>query len=118
MDELICIVCPRGCHLKIDGNNIVSGNQCKRGEIYALNERINPTRMLTSTVRINNSDVKRLPVITSAPIPKDKVFEVMKEITKISVKAPIKIHDVIIKNVLGLVDIIATRTIDIKENYK
>ena len=29
--ELVCIVCPRGCHLTIDENNNVTGNSCPRG---------------------------------------------------------------------------------------
>lgn len=112
MKEFICIVCPRGCHLKVDDNMNVSGNTCPRGKVYALNEITNPTRMITSTVAIESEELKRLPVMTSMPIPKGKIFEVMEEINKVRIKAPIKIGDVIIKNVLGLdSDIIATRNI-------
>ena len=112
MKEFICIVCPRGCHLKVDDNMNVSGNTCPRGKVYALNEITNPTRMITSTVAIESEELKRLPVMTSMPIPKGKIFEVMEEINKVRIKAPVKIGDVIIKNVLGLdSDIIATRNI-------
>lgn len=33
MKELICIVCPRGCHLKVDEacGYTVTGNGCPRG---------------------------------------------------------------------------------------
>lgn len=112
MKEFICIVCPRGCHLKVDDNMNVTGNTCPRGKVYALNEITNPTRMITSTVAIESSELKRLPVMTSNPIPKGKIFDVMEEINKVRIKAPVKIGDVIIKNVLGLEsDIIATRNI-------
>ena len=112
MKEFICIVCPRGCHLKVDDDMNVTGNTCPRGKVYALNEITNPTRMITSTVAIESEELKRLPVMTSMPIPKGKIFEVMEEINKVRIKAPIKIGDVIIKNVLGLdSDIIATRNI-------
>ena len=112
MKEFICIVCPRGCHLKVDDNMNVTGNTCPRGKVYALNEITNPTRMITSTVAIESTELKRLPVMTSNPIPKGKIFEVMAEINKVRIKAPVKINDVIIKNVLGLdSDIIATRNI-------
>ena len=115
MRDLICIVCPRGCHLHIDDKNNVSGNSCKRGPIYAINEITNPTRMVTSTVRIIDGEICRLPVVTSNPIPKDKIFDVMNEINKVVVSAPVHIKDVIIKNVLGLnSDIIATREVDKK----
>ena len=112
MKEFICIVCPRGCHLKVDDDMNVTGNTCPRGKVYALNEITNPTRMITSTVAIESTELRRLPVMTSAPIPKGKIFDVMAEINKVRVKAPVKINDVIIKNVLGLdSDIIATRNI-------
>lgn len=112
MKEFICIVCPRGCHLKVDDEMNVTGNTCPRGKVYALNEITNPTRMITSTVAIESVELHRVPVMTSKPIPKGKIFDVMGEINKVRVKAPIKIGDVIIKNVLGLdSDIIATRDI-------
>lgn len=112
MKELICIVCPKGCHLKIDKNLNVTGNGCIRGIKYGVDELTNPTRMVTSTVVIENANISRLPVATSNPVPKDKIMAVMEEINKVKVEAPIYVKDVIIKNVLDLgVDIIATRTI-------
>ena len=91
MKEFICIVCPRGCHLIVDDNMNVSGNICPRGKVYALNEITNPTRMITSTVAIDSKELKRLPVMTSNPIPKGKIFEVMAEINKVRIKAPVMI---------------------------
>lgn len=112
MKELICIVCPRGCHLTIDENKKVTGNSCPRGVQYAINEVTNPMRMLTSTVFIKSKILKRLPVITSKEISKDLLFEVMGEINKVKVQAPIKMHQVLIKNVLNTgADIIATREV-------
>ena len=113
--NLICIVCPKGCHLSVDENMNVSGNSCKRGEMYAKAELTHPTRMITSTVRINNGELDRLPVVTSSPIPKEKIFDCMAEINKAVVDAPINIKDVVIKNILNLgVDIIATRNVNKK----
>lgn len=113
MKEFICIVCPRGCHISVDENMNVTGNTCPRGKEYAINEMTHPTRMITSTVAIESPELRRLPVMTSAPIPKDRIFDVMEEINKVRAKAPVKIHDVVISNVLGLgVDIIATRNIN------
>lgn len=114
--NFICIVCPMGCELKADmdenGNlKSVSGNRCKRGEKYAEQESINPMRMLTSTVKIKNALYPRLPVITSESIPKEMIGQVMSEINKVDIKAPIHLRDVVIKNVCGLpVDIIASRS--------
>lgn len=111
--ELICIVCPRGCHLKvdIDGKN-VTGNNCKRGFVYGLNEVISPTRVVTSTVKIKGVKGTVLPVKTQDAIPKEKIFEIMKEINKVEVNLPIKIGEIIIKNILDTgVNIVATKSI-------
>ena len=113
MVELICITCPRGCHLKVDENLNVTGNMCPRGAIYAKAELTHPVRMVTSTVAVVSVNESRLPVKTKDPIPKELIFKVMEEIEKVEVKAPIKIGDVIIKDVLGSgVDIIATKDIE------
>ncbi len=112
--ELVCINCPLGCHLTAikEGDKItVTGNTCPRGEQYAINEMTMPMRTLTSTVRISGSIHDSLPVITSAQIPKEKMFEVMKALKNIEVKAPVKVGEVIVKDVCGLgVDIIASRS--------
>lgn len=113
MTELICITCPRGCHLKVDENLNVTGNMCPRGAIYAKAELTHPVRMVTSTVYISSLESSRVPVKTKDPIPKELIFKVMEEIDKTKVKAPIKIGDVVIKNILGTgVDVVATKNID------
>ncbi len=113
MKELICITCPRGCHLLVDDNLNVTGNMCPRGALYAKAELTHPTRMVTSSVWVESKIESRLPVKTKEPIPKELIFPVMEEIEKITVKAPIKIGDVIIKDVLGTgVDIVATKNIE------
>ena len=113
MKELICITCPRGCHLSVDDNLNVTGNMCPRGAMYAKAELTHPVRMVTSSVTINSKTQSRLPVKTKDPIPKELIFKVMEEITKVVVDAPVKIGDVIIKDVLGSgVDIVATKNIE------
>ena len=113
MKELICITCPRGCHLQVDDNLNVTGNMCPRGALYAKAELTHPTRMVTSSVWVESKIESRLPVKTKEPIPKELIFPVMEEIEKITVKAPIIIGDVIIKDVLGTgVDIVATKNIE------
>lgn len=89
----------------------VIGNKCPRGLDYAVRELTNPTRPLTTTVNIQNGLLNRLPVRTDKDIPKEKIFEVLNEISKIEVKAPIKAKDVILSNVLGTgANIIASRS--------
>lgn len=114
--EMICIVCPMSCHLKVeldDGQRIVgvTGNTCPRGDVYARKELTSPTRMLTSTVRVKGGLYPRLPVITSSDIPKEKLFAVMDALNKVQVTAPVAIGAIIISDVCGLgVDIVASRS--------
>lgn len=112
MKELICIMCPKGCHLTVDDDLNVTGNTCPRGVTYGKQEVTDPRRYLTSTVRLESENYRRLPVISNGDLPKDKVSEVVKYLDTVVVKPPVNVKDVIVKNVLGLgVDIVATRTI-------
>ena len=113
MKELICIECPKGCHLSVDDDLNVTGNTCPRGVTYGKQEMTDPRRYLTSTVKIKSTSYRRLPVISSGDLPKDKVSEVIRYLDNVEVVAPIKVKDVVVKDVLGLgVDILATRTIE------
>lgn len=109
--EYICIVCPKGCHIVVDGDNI-SGYTCLRGLNYVKQESIDPRRTLTTTVKVNDKNIRVCPVKSSDTLPKDKLFASMEEINKISVNLPIKLHQVVIKNILNTgVDIITTKEI-------
>ena len=107
--NLTCIVCPLGCSLKVelDGKNVVSvsGNTCKRGEVYAHNECTNPQRTVTSTIKC--SDGSLVPVKTDTTIPKEKMQECVKIINGTVADLPISVGDVIIKDVFGA-NIVAT----------
>ena len=113
--KLVCINCPRGCNLNVENINgeiKVTGNFCPRGEKYAISELTNPLRTLTTTVAIKSENYERLPVISSSPLPKDKVMEAIKALKNVEVKAPIKMGDVIVSNIIELgVDIIASKSI-------
>lgn len=116
MRNLICIVCPKGCHLEIDEKLNVKGNGCIRGKNYAISELTNPVRTITTTINVTNGKITSLPVRTSMPIPKNMIFPVMKYLNKIKVSAPVKIGDIIVKDILGTKsNIVATRNIE-KEN--
>ncbi len=110
--EMICIVCPSGCNLKIDciGEDIsVTGNKCKKGKDFAISEITNPMRTICSTVRTVFSECPVLPVRVSKDIPKAKIFDVMKEISKVLIRERIGVKTVIIHNVLDTgADIIST----------
>ena len=115
--ELTCIGCPMGCQItvELEGTEIhsVTGNTCAIGDKYARNEVIHPERTVTSTVVVDGGDKPRCSVKTAGNIPKDKIFECMKAIDAVRVKAPVKIGDVIIKDVLVTgVNVVATRNVD------
>ena len=113
MKELTCIVCPRGCRLKIDDEMNVYGNACPRGEKYAIQELTNPTRTVTSSIRVTNRPYTLVSVKTDNPIPKDKMFEVMQEIDKLTIEAPVRIGQIVKANILGLdSNIVITKNID------
>jgi len=101
MTELICIVCPRGCHLKVDENKgyTVTGNSCEKGEAYGKNELINPMRTVTSTIKIDGAIHKRCPVKTNIPISKAKMLDAVKALNGITLHSPVKVGDMVIKNV-------------------
>jgi len=114
--ELICIGCPMGCRMtvELDGGKIafVSGYTCPRGKAYAEKEVTNPTRIVTSTVKVISGSRKRVSCKTASDIPKDKISDVMADINSVCVTAPVKIGDVLIKNVAGTgVDVVATSNI-------
>ena len=112
MKQLVCIGCPSGCRLTIDekdGEYIVTGNTCPRGKEFAISEMTAPKRTICSTVKTAFSDVPVLPVRVSDDIPKEKIFDVMREINAVTLKERIGRGDAVIKDVLGLgVDVIAT----------
>lgn len=113
MKELTCIVCPRGCRLHVDDDMNVTGNFCPRGKQYAISELTHPVRTITTSIRVNNRPYTLASVKTSGPVPKDKIFDVMKEIDKLETSAPTRIGDVVKENILGLgVNIVITKNID------
>jgi len=115
MKNFTCISCPMGCKLSVieeDGEYLITGNSCGMGLKYGKQEMTDPRRNISSTVKVRGGFLEMLPVKTTAPIPKGKIFGVMKEINKITVSAPIKTGEIIIKNVLNTgVDIAASRSI-------
>lgn len=113
-----CIVCPTGCQIQAisKGSDIVfEGYTCKRGLEYAQQEYFEPKRILTTTIRVENGFLPLIPVRTDKPILKVKLNEVLNEIAKTQVNAPIQMGDILIENVLGLEsNVIASRNLNAK----
>ena len=109
-----CIVCPTGCEIKVMENLnkeiIFEGYACKRGKEYAEQEYYEPKRILTTTIRVESGFLPLVPVRTDKSILRDKLSEVMKIIAETTIKAPIKMGDILIKNVLDTgANVIASR---------
>ncbi len=118
MDKIkyICIACPIGCHLDVEikDNKVsnIEGNRCKRGIDYAINEFIDPKRMLTVTCNVNSTIVNRVPVKTSEAISKKHINGLIEELYKLHLTTPLHVGDKIIKNYNNTgVDVLITRSL-------
>ncbi|KAJ51718.1 CxxC motif-containing protein [Clostridium tetanomorphum] len=117
--QITCIICPNGCELSVEWEEKsiknISGALCKRGEEYVTQEIQNPKRTIASLVKVNNGEIPLVSVRTTKAIPKEKIFDVMEQIKKLEINAPVKINQVIVKNILGLDShIIATKFVNKK----
>ena len=114
MEQTItCINCPVGCRMTVTLENgvfvSVIGNTCKRGEKYALQESVCPMRTLTTLVRVRGGEGPLCPVKTREAIPKAMLEEALGVVKGVCVDAPVKIGDVVVKNIAGTgVDLVAT----------
>ena len=117
--NLVCIGCPLGCPLTVEmeGKEVVSvtGNTCPNGDKYARKELTNPTRIVTSTVRVTGGTLAMVSVKTQSDIPKGKIFDCVKALQEIEVPAPVTIGQVILEDVAGTgVAILATKNVGCK----
>lgn len=118
--ELTCIQCPLGCALTVTLENgqvtDVTGNNCKRGDIYARKEITNPTRIVTSTVRVIGGTAAVVSVKTIPDVPKEKIADCVAALKTLTVKAPVAIGDVLLSNVAKTgADIVATKAVAIRK---
>jgi|LGOV01.1.fsa_nt_gb CxxC motif-containing protein len=114
-----CIICPIGCSLSAEYDEStkkienLTGAACKRGVTYMTQELLNPMRTIQSSVLVIDGVLPLASVKTSALIPKDKIFEVMKLVKSIRLAAPVEAGFIAKKNVLDLdVDIVVTKTVN------
>ena len=102
MAKIICTLCPKGCHMTVDEQNFtVTGNECKRGIDFGISELQNPVRVITSTVKINGAIHRRLPVKTTAAIPKHLIHDAMRLLDSVELTAPVEIGQVVVEDICG-----------------
>ncbi len=112
-----CIVCPNGCEIEteFEGTRIlsVSGNLCPKGKTYVTQELSDPRRTIATSVRVSGGALPLVSVRLNRPVPKDRIFECMAEINRVTLTAPVHIGDIVIPDILGLgSDVIVTKEID------
>lgn len=114
--DMICISCPVGCRLKVSGSLEalrVEGNRCARGEIYAREEVAAPKRVVTATVALSGAaGISRLPVKTTAPLPKEHIAALLNHLYTLQLASPVKLGDTVLRDVAGTgIDVVAARSL-------
>ncbi len=117
--EMICILCPNGCNLVVyfdeknpDGFKVENA-LCPKGKEYAQSEILDPRRTIATSVRVEDGEIPLVSVKIDRPIPKNKIFDVMREIKKLKLKAPIRSGTILISKVAGTeANVIATKTVE------
>lgn len=114
--EIICTVCPLGCKMRVNkkGDFVEVKGGCSRGKDYAKQEIRDPRRVVATTVAVRQGALKRVPVRTSCPFPKKKIFQLMQVIDRLEVEAPLRSGEVILQDVAGEkgINLLATRTVN------
>lgn len=112
---VICTVCPVGCKIRVTKTSEgykTEGNNCKRGQTYAIKEVTAPERTLTTIMA--TQDGRMVPVKTDRPVPKKMLMELMKIINEKTLMLPISLGEIIIENIGGTgANVICTRTFNI-----
>ena len=107
---LTCIICPMGCSMEVEVETnangqkkvvIVKDNGCKRGEQYAAKELQNPTRTLTTTIKVEGGVLPVVPVKTAGEVPKASLLQCMEVVRRASCRAPVKRGDILLYDLLG-----------------
>lgn len=117
--KMICIDCPIGCEINVthDGKIVleIDGNKCKKGIDYTETEITDPRRVVITTVRVRGGFHHLVPVRSTEPVPKTKIFSILKKLRKVELKTPVKIHQVVLPDAVGTgIDIVTSRSLSPK----
>ena len=119
---LACIICPMGCSMEVEVETDAGGhkkvtavkdNGCKRGQQYASKELQNPTRTLTTTIKVEGGALPLVPVKTAGEVPKSSLLQCMEVVRRAICKAPVKRGDILLYDLLGTgINVIACADVD------
>ena len=112
-----CILCPNGCDIPAEYQEKTllscTGNLGPKGEGYVRQELSDPRRTISSSVLVDGGTLPLVSVRLTAPVPRERIFDVMGYIHTLHITAPVQAGTVLAENILGLgSDLIATRTVD------
>jgi CxxC motif-containing protein len=113
-EKIMCIGCPLGCRttLRIDHHGEVvkvTGNKCKEGRAYVVEEYRSPVRIFTATILTEKSTRPLLPVRTNRPILKSRLKEATFTLVRVKARPPVRMGEVVLPNLLNSgVDVVAT----------
>jgi len=115
--KMTCILCPNGCRLRVELTDksiaLLEGARCSKGEKFVHQEINDPHRNIASSILVKGGELKLASVRLTAPIPRDKIFDVMATIKEVKCDAPVISGQVILTDVLGLgVDLICTKSVE------
>ena len=104
--RITCVGCPMGCEVTLtigDKGEVtgITGNACKEGKKYVMEEYESPVRVLTATVLTVNSSRPLLSVRTDKAIPKIRLTEGMCVLVRVRAKPRLRAGDIIVANLLG-----------------
>jgi CxxC motif-containing protein len=112
--QLVCIACPMACRLTVTqastGDITVTGNRCPRGDAYGREEVLAPKRIVTAVVPTGSPDFPCAPVRTDAPVPKEDIPRLLRELYGRTCPLPVRQGKVLIEDFSGA-RVIVTRTL-------
>ena len=113
----LCIGCPLGCELKVVKRKDsweVEGAECARGTEYALQEHLDPRRVLTMVVTVVGGTASVVPARTTGPIPRTKLLEAARIVRQTAVTVPVAAGQILITDIAGTgADLIATAKVQV-----
>ena len=115
--EIICIMCPKGCTVKVEYQDKtiinLNGYGCSKGKQYANEEFIQSKRILTSTVPVKtDSGIIPVSVKTDREIPLEVMRKAVIELRRKEYRAPVSEGDILFENILDTnANVIATGSI-------
>ena len=105
MPQMTCPVCKNHCLLTVEeqaGAITVSGNKCARGGLYGREELNGERKIVTYRAATTFVGIPSVPVKTTATVPKELVFKLIRLIKKQKIDRPMKRGEVLLHQPLGM----------------